>query len=1302
MSTHQGQPPPASEPADQPTIEDAWPADRELLRRQRRRGRRGSAAARAKQRARYDELLAESAERWRRRRSAAPAPSFAADLPVLERRGEIEQAILDNPVVIVCGETGSGKSTQLPQICLAAGRGVDGFIGHTQPRRIAARSIAQRVAEELGSPVGRDVGYKVRFHDETAPHTFIKLMTDGVLLAEAQGDRLFQRYDTLIIDEAHERSLNIDLLLGLLPRVLERRPEFRLIITSATIDAERFSEHFTIAGRAAPIIEVSGRTFPVDVRYEPPEDREGDSNEPARHAADAAERLLADNSGDVLVFLPTERDIREAARLLRSRPVGRGVEVLPLYARLSTAQQQRVFTPTGRRRVVLATNVAESSLTVPGIRCVVDTGTARLSRFSAKRRLQRLPIEAISQASANQRAGRCGRVGPGVCVRLYSEEDFDSRPQYTTPEIRRTNLAGAMLRLKTLSLGDVADLPLLDRPRPEAIREARRTLHELQAIDDDGELTDRGRAIGRMPVDPRVGRMLLAAAEENCLTEILIIAAALETQDPRERPVESTAAADESHSRFIDPRSDFLGMVNLWRHLRRLRSELSRNRFKRACAQQFLSVAKVLEWEDVHRQLLLLVKQQRLTLNREPASYGAVHRTLLAGLLSGVALLRGDEGYESQAGEGLQVWPGSALRGVSPKWIVAAESVETSRRYLRTVARLRPEWLPAAGAHLVKRRWENPRWSRRRQVVMASERLTLFGLPLPDRRAVVYGPIAPRVSREVFVREALVDEGLRGEWDFLLHNRAALAQLRRIDAKVRPTTPLVDEATLFDFYNERLPHDVLDLKTFRTWFGRDDGQGDRALRLDVDEMASRADEQTLEGFPDNVETGGALLPIDYGRRDGRDDGPVITVPEALAPTLDIDLLEWGLPGQLRDRVVALIRGLPKPLRTRLVPAPDVAARVAGGLPFGRGVFAKTLAVALSQAADADVPPAELCPTRLPAKLQLRVRIENEQGECLADGLTLAEVRQRWGQPSMASGPRVIADPQWSDEPVDTWRFGTLPDSVPLQRGAPALRGVPGLVDFGDGAAVRLFAARPDADHASRAGVLRLLACRLRAAAAEQVEWLPEWSGFEERLRRVLPDRDLRNEAAELLIARAASVEGRLPRSSEAFQQLAADTENGLPVATQDSTKPLVSLLRGLVAGWERLTAGANPLPEAARRDMIDQLNRLAPTGFLTAITWQRLLRYPCYLQAVGERIRRVDESGAAKDQRLFERVAPELERLASAEQSEAGQIDPGELDSYRWMIEEFRVSVFAPKLGTQGKVSAKRLEEQWRRCLRNQ
>ena len=867
----------------------------------------------------------------RRRASVPSAVDYPPELPVSERREEIAALIAGHPVVVLCGETGSGKSTQLPKLCLDLGRGVAGRIGHTQPRRIAARTLASRVAQELKVELGGLVGYKVRFHDRSRPETAIKLMTDGMLLAEIQQDRLLLEYDTLIVDEAHERSLNIDFLLGYLRELLPRRPDLKVIITSATIDPERFSRHFG----GAPICEVSGRTYPVELRYRPPEDENAGERDDAMQQAiaDAVDELARVGRGDVLIFLSGEREIRETAETLRKHHPP-STEILPLYARQGPADQARIFQAHSTRRIVLATNVAETSLTVPGIHYVVDPGFARISRYSHRSKVQRLPVERVSQASANQRKGRCGRVAAGVCIRLYTEDNFAARAEFTEPEIRRTNLAAVILQMKLLGFGAIEGFPFLDPPDGRLVADGYRTLEELGALeregDRKGQLTALGRRLATLPVDPRIGRMLLAAQDHRCLREVLIIAAALSVQDPRERPLDKQQAADEIHATFAHPESDFLAFLNLWRFLDQQRQNLSRNKFQKLCQQHFLSWNRVQEWFDIHQQLTLQLHEMGLRENEAEATVEEVHRALLTGLLVNIGFR--DEGREYLGARGGRffIHPGSGLFDKSPKWVVAAERVETTRQYGRIVAKVQPGWIEDAGRHLVVRSYSEPHWQAQSGQVAAFEKVTLFGLTLVAQRRVNYGPINPAEAREVFLRSALVGGDFETRAPFWRHNQELRAYVQHLETKSRRRDILVDEEAIYAFYSERIPEGIYSSAAFDKWLRQATRTQPKLLHMRMaDLMRREAAEITKERFPDALQVGASALPLEYHFDPGHAaDGVTLVVPLPLINQVSPERGEWLVPGLLEERVIALLRGLPKAIRKAFVPIPDTA--VAGG------------------------------------------------------------------------------------------------------------------------------------------------------------------------------------------------------------------------------------------------------------------------------------------------------------------------------------------------------------------------------------
>jgi ATP-dependent helicase HrpA len=1013
----------------------------------------------------------EAAERRvERRRRAVPAVTYPASLPISGPRDDLLAAIRDHQVVIVAGETGSGKTTQLPKMCLELGRGVTGMIGHTQPRRLAARTVAERIAEELGTELGGAVGYKVRFSEQVGDATLVKLMTDGMLLAEIEHDRQLRQYDTLIIDEAHERSLNVDFLLGYVKQLLPRRPDLKVIITSATIETERFSRHFG----GAPVLTVSGRSYPVEVRYRPlaAEDDDADDRDQTEAISDAVDELCAQGPGDILVFLSGEREIRETAEALRGAG-RRDLEVLPLYSRLSTAEQRRVFSPHAGRRVVLATNVAETSLTVPGIRYVIDPGTARISRYSARTKVQRLPIEPVSQASANQRKGRCGRTSDGICIRLYSETDFASRPEYTDPEILRTNLASVILQMTALGLGDIAGLDFLDQPDPRSVRDGVQLLEELGAL-DGRRLTEVGRKLAQLPIDPRLARMVVEADRVGALREVLIVTAALSIQDPRERPADKQQAADEQHGRFADPDSDFATYLNLWAYLREQQEALSSNQFRRRCRAEFLNAQRVREWQDLESQLRQVVQRLGMKPHDAPAQRQDLHRALLSGLLSHIGLKDGD-GREYQGARNVRfaVFPGSALSRKPPRWVMAAELVETSRLWGRTVARIEPEWAEALAPHLVKRTYSEPHWERERGAVVAYERVTLYGVPIVVGRKVDFGRIDPALARELFLRHALVE----GDWDaphaFLSANRKLLEDAEDLEHRVRRRGLVVDDDARFAFYDQRAPAEVTSARHFDRWWKQ--VRADRPDLLTFDRSMLLRPDAGFEALdhPDVWELDGLRLPLSYRFEPGApDDGVTVCIPLAALNRVRADGFGWQVPGLREELVTALIRSLPKDLRRSLVPAPDRARAVLERVTPADGPLLEVLERELGRMAGVPVPRGSWDLGQVPAHLRMTFRVVDDAGRTVAEGKDLEALRRRLR--AQVHATVAAAGDEVARHGLRGWTIGTLPRVVRRDVGGLAVQAYPALVDEGDSVAVRVFATEAEQQQAMWRGTRRLL------------------------------------------------------------------------------------------------------------------------------------------------------------------------------------------------------------------------------------
>jgi len=1241
-----------------------------------------------------------SVARRARRQAQLPPVTYDGSLPIHACRQEIAQAIAQHQVVIVCGETGSGKSTQLPKICLELGRGVDGLIGHTQPRRLAARTIAARLAEELHTPLGQDVGFKIRFTDRTRPETYVKLMTDGILLAETTSDRFLNQYDTIILDEAHERSLNIDFLLGYIKRLLPKRPELRCIITSATIDAARFSDHFATPTDQTPVLEVSGRSYPVEVRYRVGEATEEESeSEPelADQIAAAAEELIREQAGDILVFLPTERDIREVATALgrRQRQRTAAVEVLPLYARLPAKEQSRVFEPHTRRRIVLATNVAESSLTVPGIRAVIDTGTARISRYSPRSKVQRLPIEPVSRASADQRKGRCGRLGPGICIRLYSEADYLAREAYTTPEIRRTNLASVILQTLALRLGAIEEFPFLDPPRADAIRDGYKTLFELGAIDRQRGLTPLGRELARLPVDPRVGRMILAGDQRNCLDEVLIIAAALEVHDPRDRPAEKSAAADECHAQFVHEYSDFFSYLKLWDFYHQLKQSLSRNQLRKACRQHFLSFNRLREWADIYRQLRMLCEESGRKLRARQDNFDTVHQALLSGLLAGIAFRSDTFEYTGGGDLRMHLWPGSALFARRPKWIMAAELVETSRRFCRVVARIDPTWIEPLADHLVNRHYDEPYWDSRSGGAMVFERVSLFGLPIVRRRRVPLAPIDPAAARHLLVQHGLVEGDLREQLEFMAHNRQVLRDIEQLSAKARRTDLIVSQHAIWSFYEQRLPADVCDARQLMRWLRQPVYA--KALHMRPEDLLGTPvrDDVSVQ-YPDARAIHKVRFPLQYRYAPGEEeDGVLMTVPRQALNQVSHAEIDWLVPGHLEEKITALIRSLPKPIRTALVPAPDSARKAAAALEFGVGPFLPTLARVLEQLSGEHVPADAFQLDRLPAHLVMKIRLVDEKGKTLAIDDNLTRLRERFAAPSSGT-PGQLDDPHWNRPLAREWDFGNVPAEVMITRGGLRVPAYPAVLDQGEGVVVRLLDTADRAAHLSRAGIRRLYYLAERKSLQAQVAWLPRL-GDVRLIAGLLPKGPpLEQQLALLLADRAFLGDADLPRTQAAYQERLAAAAERVSLAVQDLTVVLYPLFETFHAARLALEAfPAQRWPRAAQ-DVRRQLDALVAAGFLVDTPWTWLQHYPRYFRAVVQRLDKLQHGGLQRDEQALELIEPWLAQYAqrAAAHRQRGTVDP-QLAQFRWMIEEFRVSLFAQQLGTAMTVSAQRLEKQW-------
>lgn len=1245
--------------------------------------------------ARLDDIAAQVAkahERLAQRSARLPKVSYPPNLPVSQKKDDLLAAIRDHQVVIVAGETGSGKTTQLPKICLDLGRGVRGLIGHTQPRRIAARTVAERIADELGSTLGEAVGYKVRFTDKIGENTFVKVMTDGILLAEISGDRLLSRYDTLIIDEAHERSLNIDFILGYLKQLLAKRPDLKVVITSATIDTDRFARHFD----GAPVVEVSGRTYPVEVRYRPVIEDGGDGDRDQTQAiCDAVHELGAEQPGDILVFLSGEREIRDTADALRRLEL-RDTEILPLYARLSVAEQHKVFQPHTGRRVVLATNVAETSLTVPGIRYVVDPGTARISRYSHRLKVQRLPIEAISKASARQRTGRCGRLAEGICIRLYSEEDFDSRPDFTDPEILRTSLASVILQMTAIGLGDIAAFPFIEPPDGRSVTAGVQLLDELGAFEvadtrASRRLSPLGRQLAQLPLDPRLARMVIEAEANGCLAEVVVIAAALSIQDPRERPADAQQAADEQHARFADPTSDFLAYLGLWDYLREQQRERSGNQFRKMCRAEFLNYLRVREWQDLAGQLRQVAKTLGFSINSTPAGAEVIHRALLAGLLSHVGLKDGSkQEYAGARGARFALSPGSVLARKPPACVMVAELVETSRLWGRIGARIEPEWAEQLAPHLVKRTYSEPHWDSKRAAVTAFERVTLYGIPLVTARKVTYSRIDPELCRDLFIRNALVEGDWRTHHRFFHDNRAMLAEVAELENRVRRRDILVDDDTLYDFYAERVPAHVVSGRHFDSWWKKARKETPDLLSFSASLVVNDgARDIDAMNYPDAWRQGDLTLPITYQFTPGADtDGVTVHIPIAVLNQVDEQGFDWQIPGLRLELVTRLIKSLPKQLRRLVVPAPDCAREALARLEPHEAADHEPLVDALARELydlrGVDVPRDAWQVGQVPDHLRVTFRVLDSDGHALAEGKELGALKQRLAAQLRATvATAAKAAGTIERHGLQSWTFGTLPRTFTTEQSGQQVVGYPSLVDEGATVSVRVLASAAEQQNAMWLGTRRLLLLNVPSPATALVASLSNETKLSlvdspHGTARALLD-DCMACAIDAIVEQA----GGPAWDEKAFRELTDATRAALPEELTDVMATVARILSAARVVDKKLR-GTNALALLpALADIRGQLSGLVYAGFVASTGRRRLPDLVRYLQAVERRLDKLPEDPHRDAARMREvaRVQQMVDKVPASDGAR----------ELRWMLEELRVSYFAQTLGTAYPVSEQRV-----------
>ncbi|THA67703.1 ATP-dependent RNA helicase HrpA [Streptomyces sp. A0642] len=1281
------------------------------LRDAHRLGRRLEGARRIRkpeaQQAVLDEIAAQAtkaAGRLALRAGRMPALSYPEQLPVSQKKDEILEAIRDHQVVIVAGETGSGKTTQIPKICMELGRGVRGMIGHTQPRRIAARTVAERIAEELNTPLGEAVGWKVRFTDQVNPDaTFVKLMTDGILLAEIQTDRELLAYDTIIIDEAHERSLNIDFLLGYLARLLPKRPDLKVVITSATIDPERFARHFG----EAPIVEVSGRTYPVEVRYRPllEEDSEDSDRDQITAICDAVDELQAEGPGDVLVFLSGEREIRDTADALGKRNL-RHTEVLPLYARLSHAEQHRVFQRHTGRRVVLATNVAETSLTVPGIKYVIDPGNARISRYSHRTKVQRLPIERISQASANQRKGRCGRTSDGICIRLYSEDDFLTRPEFTDPEILRTNLASVILQMTAAGLGDIEKFPFIDPPDHRNIRDGVQLLQELGALDPEEKdpkkrLTPLGRKLSQLPVDPRLARMVIEADRNGCVREVMVIASALSIQDPRERPSEKQTQADQQHARFKDETSDFLAFLNLWRYIREQQKERGSSSFRRMCKQEYLNFLRIREWQDIYAQLRTVAKQMGIELNEDDAPEQSVHTSLLAGLLSHIGLKDTEKNeYLGARSAKFAIFPGSALFKKQPRFVMSAELVETSRLWARVNARVEPEWIEPLAGHLLKRTYSEPHWEKDQAAVMAYERVTLYGVPIVAQRKVNFGRIDQEASRDLFIRNALVEGDWRTHHQFFHDNRKLLGEVEELEHRARRRDILVDDETLFDFYDQRIPEHVVSGAHFDSWWKHKRRDEPDALDFERSMLINeKAGAVTKDDYPDSWRQGKLKFRVTYQFEPGADaDGVTVHIPLQVLNQVTSEGFDWQIPGLREEVVTELIRSLPKPIRRHYVPAPNYADKFLDRAVPLQEPLPVTLARELQRMVGVPVTADDFDLSRVPDHLKITFRVVDERRRKVAEDKDLEALRVQLrpkARQALSKAAAATAGP--SGESIERsgltdWTIGTLDRVFETRRAGQPVKAFPALVDQGETVAVRLFDTEAEQQQAMWRGTRKLILLNIPVNPAK---FASDKLTNQQKLAlsrnphgsiQALFD-DCATAAADRLIA----AHGGPAWDEASFRKLYDKVRADLV----DLTVRTIGQVQQILAAWqacERRLKSTNSLVLINNvTDVRDHLARLVPPGFVTLTGLRRLPDLMRYLVAEDRRLQQMP-TNAQRDTTRMEKVHEMQDEYAwLLEQLPQGRPVPQEVLDIRWMIEELRVSYFAHALGTAFPVSDKRI-----------
>lgn len=1244
----------------------------------------------------FDEIaidIARSMMVAQQRAATKPTINYPEQLPVSQKKDEIAEAIENNQVVIVAGETGSGKTTQLPKICSELGRGQFGLIGHTQPRRLAARSVANRIAEEMETSLGEFVGYKVRFNDQISENTQVKLMTDGILLAEIQHDRFLNQYDTIIIDEAHERSLNIDFILGYLRELLPKRPDLKIIITSATIDPERFSKHFN----DAPIIEVSGRTYPVETRYRPLSGDDDGDRDQLEGIFEAVDELCDEGLGDILIFMNGEREIRDTADALAKRNL-RDTEIVPLYARLSAGEQNKIFQPHAGRRIVLATNVAETSLTVPGIKYVIDPGTARISRYSYRTKVQRLPIEPVSQASANQRKGRCGRVEEGICIRLYSEEDFESRPEFTDPEILRTNLASVILQMTALGLGDIEAFPFVEAPDKRNIQDGVRLLEELGAINDKAKdpkkrLTPIGRKLARLPIDPRLARMVIEAPRLGCLKEVMVIASALSIQDPRERPSDKQQSSDDKHKRFFDKESDFLTFVNLWDYIQKQQKALSGNQFRKQCKLDYLNYLRVREWQDVYFQIHQAMREMDEKLNQEPGSYQSVHTALLVGLLSHIGVKDQEKNeYQGARNARFHIFPASGLFKKQPKWIMSAELVETSKLWGRIIAKIQPEWIEPLAKHLIKRSYSEPHWSKKRAAVMAHEKVMLYGVPIVPKRLVNYGAIDPVLSRELFVRSALVE----GDWEtkhaFFKQNRKLLQEVEELEHKSRRRDILVDDDELFDFYDQRVGTEVVSGRHFDTWWKKASQKNKELLNFEK-EMLFKGDASHVTDldYPNFWHQGGFKLKLSYQFEPGEDsDGVTVHIPLPILNQIDSEGFDWQIPGLRHELVVSLIKALPKTLRKNFVPAPNYADAFLARVTPMEAPLLDALEKELRRMTGVEVLRDDWNLEQLPDHLKITFRAVDHRNRKLKENRNLYELKESLKDKVQQTLSKV-ADDDIEQQGLHTWSFGELPKVYSQKRGGFDVKAYPALVDNKDSVEIKLFETEVEQEQVMKEGQRRLLLLNVPSPIKYLHTNLPNKSKLGLYFNPYGKVLDLIDDCIACGIDKLIEGQGGLVWDADKFEQLKEYVRGELGDTVVDIAQQVETILTTAFNINKKLKGRVDLTMAFALSDIKAQIEGLIFKGFATECGWKRLPDILRYLKAIEKRMEKlpIDPNRDRMHMLKVESVTQDYKELLN--KIPKGMKIPENVKEIRWMLEELRVSYFAQQLGTPYPVSDKRV-----------